>query len=243
MSHNYTSVTHLSKNSNYQDGEQKLYPTFSHRLQVGQPVGAFYLYRHGGFEVFPDGKYSDFRILNADGNPIVSTSAEPQDRVFTGNYTPLLTAGWTHALRYKKWALNMTLTSWIDFDVFNGIDYYNGYAPKYPGTKPANKLKDAFGKNNDIRLLGNAPMSDYFLEDGTFLKIQNISISYTLDTKRWSNDLIDNLRFYLTGNNLYTFTKYSGYNPEVDITGWQGGIEDKVYPQTRSYALGVQFNF
>ncbi|MDR0412553.1 MAG: SusC/RagA family TonB-linked outer membrane protein [Dysgonamonadaceae bacterium] len=243
LSHNVTSVDYLSKDKSYQDGNQILYNTFSHRLQVGQPVGSYFLYKHAGFESNGDGKSSDFRVLDAAGNSIPHTKARPEDRVFAGNYTPLVIAGWTHNLRYKNWTLNMTLTSWIDFDVFNGIDYNIGYAPLQSSDIPYNRLRDAFGKHNHIRTNGLPSMSDYFLEDGTFLKIQNVSLGYTLDSRKWSNDLMDHIRFYLTGNNLYTFTKYSGYNPEVTITGWQGGIEDKVYPQTRSYVLGVQFNF
>ena len=51
------------------------------------------------------------------------------------------------------------------------------------------------------------------------------------------------MRFYFTVNNVCTFTKYTGINPEVNISGWENGIEDNPYPMTRSYALGVQFNF
>lgn len=80
------------------------------------------------------------------------------------------------------------------------------------------------------------------MEDGTFLKIQNITIGYLLKTKKYLK-LLDSAKIYLTGNNLWTLTKYSGLNPEVDITGWEGGIERVVYPQTRTFTLGVQLNF
>ena len=62
--------------------------------------------------------------------------------------------------------------------------------------------------------------------------------------KKYEN-FIDNIKVYFTGNNLYTFTKYPGLNPEVNITGWDEGIEKKgsIYPQTRTFTLGVQLNF
>jgi hypothetical protein len=139
----------------------------------------------------------------------------------------------------------MTLTSWIKYDIYNAVEYYNGFAPKTSGTVPYNRLKMAYTKNAAIRpnnTYGYAPLSNYFLEDGTFLKIQNIYLGYTWHTKKYLKEL-ESIRFYLTLNNVYTFTKYSGYNPEVDINGWTGGTEDGIYPQTRSWALGIQLTF
>ncbi len=219
-----------------------IYPENTHRLQEGSRVGSFFLHQHAGFELNQDGETYDFRIKNVDGEPVPAADGIADDKHFVGNYMPTLICGWNHNLSYKNWQLHMTLTSWIDFDIFNAVDFYNGYAPRLHGIGQNNRLRDAFEKNGHIRVNRSLPVSDYFLEDGTFLKLQNINLSYNLRTKQWFNRL-DNIRFYLTINNVYTFTKYSGHNPEINITGWENGIEDGIYPQTRSYALGIQLNF
>ena len=104
-----------------------------------------------------------------------------------------------------------------------------------------NVLLDAFTRNAAIK--GQTQEIDYFLEDGTFLKIQNLTIGYKFNTKKYLK-VLETANLYLTMHNLYTFTKYRGLNPEVDITGWSSGIEQPyVYPQTRSFALGLQLNF
>jgi TonB-linked SusC/RagA family outer membrane protein len=242
LSHNVTRVGKMANQNDKLTGGE-IYPTQTHWLQVGTLVGSFHLYQHEGFKDNGDGT-RDFVIKDLDGNPNENTD---NDKVYTGNYVPALVCGWNHSLSYKNWQLYMTLTSWIDFDIFNAVEYYNGYAPPNPGQDQYNKLRTAFTKNGDIRpkgTYGYAPVSDYFLEDGTFLKIQNISLSYTFPLKKYvPGSVLDNMRFYLTVNNVYTFTKYSGHNPEVNITSWENGIEDHIYPQTRSYALGIQFNF
>ena len=132
----------------------------------------------------------------------------------------------------------MTLTSWIDYDIYNAIELEYGLRNVVQG----NMLYDAINKNGQIT--GRPSPCDYFLYDATFLKIQNLSLGYTLPMKKYTN-LMDNIRLYFTGNNLYTFTKYPGLNPEVNITGWDAGIEKKgdIYPQTRTFTFGVQLNF
>ena len=107
-----------------------------------------------------------------------------------------------------------------------------------------NVLKDAYGKFNHIK--GEKQICDYFLEDGTFLKIDAITLGYTLPMKKYTNNLIDRIRIYGTVGNVCTITGYSGMNPEVDITGWDKGTEkywSDFYPVVRTWTLGMQFNF
>jgi TonB-linked SusC/RagA family outer membrane protein len=242
LSHNVTRVGKMANQNDKLTGGD-VYPTNTHWLEEGTLVGSFHLYKHEGFKENGDGT-KDFVIKDFDGNPNENTD---NDKVYTGNYIPALICGWNHSLSYKHWQFYMTLTSWIDYDIFNAVEYYNAFAPQNPGQDQYNRLKKAFTTNKNIRpkgTYGYGPVSDYFLEDGTFLKIQNISLSYTFPLKKYvSRSVLDNLRLYFTINNVYTFTKYSGHNPEVNITSWENGIEDGIYPQTRSYALGVQFNF
>ncbi len=137
--------------------------------------------------------------------------------------------------------MGISLRSWIDFDVYNALNMYFGIQ----GQGNTNVLKSAYGEFNHIK--GEKQISDYYLEDGTFLKIDAITLGYTLPMKKYTK-LIDRVRIYGTVGNVCTITGYSGMNPQVNITGWEGGTEkfwsrDDFYPTTRTYTLGLQLNF
>ena len=122
--------------------------------------------------------------------------------------------------------------------MYLGIQGANG-AGQWNLWKPA--LSDE--RYNKIR--GVKQLCDYFLEDGSFLKIDAITLGYTMSLKKYTKDLVDQVRIYATVGNVATITGYSGYNPEVNITGWTGGV-DKVWncdPMVRTYTLGIQVAF
>jgi TonB-linked SusC/RagA family outer membrane protein len=208
-----------------------------HRIQENTKVGSFFLYKYAGLD--SEGR---MQAIGRDGN-IITPEVDgkfAEDKQYIGNYLPTVTAGWSHNVSYKNWELGVTLTSWIDFDIYNEFEHtqatVNGTA-----SGARNLLLDAFTKNKDIK--GQPIESDFFLHDGTFLKIQNLTLGYNLDTKKYLK-VVDSARLYFTANNLATFTKYKGLNPEVDITSWEQGVEwASIYPQTRTYTLGIQLNF
>jgi hypothetical protein len=131
------------------------------------------------------------------------------------------------------------MRSWIDFDVYNTIDMYFGLPTQ---SSELNLLRKAYTKYAGVT--GEKQLCDYFLEDGTFLKIDAINLGYNLDLQRYTG-LESRARLYLTVGNVATFTGYSGIDPEVNITGLEGGIEwfSGLYPQARTYTLGVQLTF
>jgi hypothetical protein len=154
------------------------------------------------------------------------------------NFMPKAIVGWSHSVGYKNLSLDFTLTSWIDYDIFNGVEALYGLKTVSLG----NMTYDAIEKN--AHMTQQSAAIDYFVYDGTFLKLQNLTLAYTLPMKKYSKH-IDNFKFYFTGNNLFRITKYPGLNPEVDITGWNGGIESagSIYPQTRTFTFGVKLTF
>ena len=134
-------------------------------------------------------------------------------------------------------SLGINLRSWLDYDVFNTIDMYYGLST----VSGQNVLRSAFIKNKDIKQ--EKVLCDYWLEDGSFLKIDAISLGYTLNMKKWQK-FIDNIDFYLTIRNVACLTGYSGLNPEVDINGLDPGYEwFDLYPETRRYTLGIKLTF
>lgn len=108
-----------------------------------------------------------------------------------------------------------------------------------------NVLRIAYTNNkeiNDTRIL-----TDYFLSDGSFLKIDAVTLGYTLNLQKWTKYL-QKARVYFTVRDLARITKYQGYNPEVSINGLEPGFEylrstSSLYPQTIHWTMGVQLNF
>ncbi len=234
VSHNETFIGSLWGNQTFINGSDvNNWVQYAHRLEEGVKVGSYFLYRYAG--ISEDGR---IQVYNKDNDVIYSDDAKVDDRVYQKNFMPELIVGWTHNVGYKNWMLSATLTSWINYDVYNGIELDYGLRNVAQG----NMLYDAIEKN--AKITGRPAPCDYFLYDASFLKIQNLTLAYTLPMKKYTK-LMDNIRLYFTGNNLLTLTKYPGLNPEVDITGWDAGIEKKsnIYPQTRTFTFGIQMNF
>jgi hypothetical protein len=237
LSSNSTEVGSLWGDQTYYEGAFVGRAGNTHRIQENTKVGSFFLYKYAGLD-----DQGRFQAYDKDGKIIVPeiNGRRQEDKQFMGNYMPTVTAGWSHNLTYKNWSLGMTLTSWIDFDIYNELEHTQGTIAGVPAAA-RNLLLDAFTKNSAIK--GQTLESDFFLQDGTFLKIQNLTLGYKFNTAEYLK-VMESARLYLTMNNLYTFTKYKGLNPEVDITGWESGIEwSSIYPQTRSFTLGLQLNF
>jgi TonB-linked SusC/RagA family outer membrane protein len=235
LTHNETTIGSLWGNQTYINGDYvNNWVEYAHRIEEGTKVGSYFLYPYAG--VNDEGH---ILIRNKEGEVVPGDQGRVDDRVYQGNFMPTLIAGWTHGLSWKKWSLNLTLTSWMNYDVYNGVEILYGLKNVAQG----NMIYDAIRKNGHIT--GRPQPCDYFLYDGTFLKIQNFTLAYTLPMRKYTTELIESLRVYLTGNDIYTFTKYRGLNPEVDITGWDTGIEKggNIYPQTRTFAVGLQLNF
>lgn len=210
------------------------------RVEEGSEIGSFYIWKFAGFD--DDG---GFLLYNKDGEVIPAAQKTENDKQYIGNYKPNLTIGWSHTLSYKNWDLGVNLRSWIDYDIYNAVNMYYGIQ----GQGNFNVLKDAYGKFDHIK--GEKQICDYYLEDGTFLKIDAITVGYTLPMRKYTNNLIDRIRIYGTIGNLYTFTSYSGLNPEVNVSGWKNGTErfwevdekKTFYPQVRTFTLGLKLNF
>lgn len=209
-------------------------PGDASRIEAGAEIGSFYIWKFAGFD-----DNGEFLLYNKDGEVIPAADKDEADKQYIGNYTPSLIVGWNHTFQYKNFDLGINMRSWIDFDVYNTIDMYYGIQ----GRGNINVLKDAYGKYNHIK--GEKQICDYYLQDGTFLKIDAITLGYTLDAKKLTNNMVERIRIYGTVGNVCTFTGYNGMNPEVNVTGWDRGTEKfwEIYPMARTYTLGMQFNF
>jgi TonB-linked SusC/RagA family outer membrane protein len=199
------------------------------RLVPSGKVGDFYLPVFKGFT--DDGKWI-FEDVNDDG----SFSFE-NDRRFVGNAQPDFTAGWTNELTYKNLTLAFTLRAVVGNDVFN------------VGRMALENQSIAGQEKNMLKSVLNSPLrdagfpSDYYLEDGSFLKMDNVTLGYNIPFKE--NKYIKDLHIYFTAQNVFTITGYKGVDPEVDMVGIDNmGIErTRYFPTVRSYVLGLNITF
>ena len=239
FSHNSSKIKNLGDTDSYLYGDAL--PSsmgYTSKLVNGSKIGEFWLYKYAGLDA--DGKWL---IYDKDNNVVPATDANKTDanKHYVGNGVPQLIISWDNNFHYRDFDLGITLRSWLDFDVYNEINMYKGLK----SSSQENVLKIAYTDNaaiNDTRMT-----TDYFLSDASFLKIDAITLGYTLNTGRW-NKYLNKVRFYATARDVATFTKYKGYNPEVSINGLFPGFEYyrstySTYPQTIRWTFGVQLNF
>ncbi|MBV2225560.1 MAG: SusC/RagA family TonB-linked outer membrane protein [Sphingobacterium mizutaii] len=203
------------------------------RLYPGEEIGRFFLWQFAGFT--DDGYWM---LYDKDGNAfdVRDKNKTVGDKKFVGQAIPTIQLSWNNEFTYKNWDANIYMRSWIGHDVFNMINMYYSL----PNVKGQNVLDEAYEKHKDIK--GEKELSDYWLEKGTFLKVDAINIGYTFNREMIKP--FKSLRVYATGRDLFVFTKYSGLDPEVNINGLDPGFEERnVYPKTRTFMMGLQLNF
>lgn len=201
------------------------------RLYPGEAIGQFYIWQFAGFT--DDGQWL---LYNKNNEVIPASDKKLEDKRFIGNGIPKLQLSWNHSISYKNWDASIYLRSWLGYDVFNMMKMYNGIA----NVTGRNVLKNAYDELANVK--GEKQLSDYWLENGNFLKVDAISLGYTFN-KNWIGPF-KNIRVYATGRDLFVFTKYSGLDPEVNINGLTPGFENlDVYPRTRTFMFGLQASF
>ena len=238
LSHNSGKIKTLWGNNTYFNGNgfpAPGTPGDAARIEEGSTIGSFFIWKFAGFD-----DEGNFLLYDKDNNVIPASQKTELDKRYIGNYTPKLIAAWNNTFTYKNWDLGINMRSWIDFDVMNTANMYFGIQ----GRGNNNVLKTAYTKFNHIK--GEKQICDYYLEDGTFLKIDAITLGYTFIMKKLTNNMINKIRLWATCGNVCTITGYSGMNPEVNITGWDQGTEkfwSDYYPTVRTWTFGMQFNF
>ena len=233
-----TRLSDPSKGFNYKQttsggvGENGIMNTNTQLVTEGQPVGAFYGYKFAGFK--SDGTWM---FETPEGGYKTGDAISEGDRQIIGNAQPLFTFGWNNTIRYKNLDLSVFFRGVYGNDILNVTRW--AYGPQK--STPTNVfLKDAVGSN--VVYSDKGHFSDYYLEDGSYIKLDNLTVGYTFKLKE--NKYIDNLRVYLTGQNLFTISGYSGQDPEVNTTSvWDSGIDyPDFYPTVATVMVGVNLS-
>jgi hypothetical protein len=233
----------------------------SSRTVVGQPLGRFYMRvtegvfntqeqinKHAAQDNFAKPGDRIFKDVNGDG--VVNNN----DLDFVGDPNPDFNFGFTNTVSYKSLDLNVST-----YGVYGNDVYYNNPAganlngnvnqdpvargrwisPENPGT--GNVPRAIFNYSN----LSDVP-SDFYIEDGSFLRISNITLGYTFSVGVNNKLRISNARLYVTGQNLFTITKYSGYDPEIGAGGGDplsNGVDRGIYPMSKMLSVGFNLTF
>ena len=226
----------------YYGNSMEQFRSYTNILAVGQPMYVFYGYQVNGMvqslaegleaglsgdDALP-GEFKYMDIYNEDG----MATLNEDDRCIIGDPNP----DWTASL-----ALN---ASWKNLDLslfFNGVfgnDVLNTKRFGQPDNSPLRWTEDN-PTNMYPRLNANrqTKLSDWWIEDGSFVRLQTVTLGYTLPFRK--NDTSKSVRLYVSGDNVFTFSKFGGYDPEVGILGiYYGG-----YPRLRKWTIGVDFTF
>jgi hypothetical protein len=207
---------------------------------------------------------------DANGNPIWST----EDRTVIGSAQPKYQGGITNTFAYKGIDLSVFLNFSVGNQVFN-MNSQRFYGPYLPNQNTLTVMNDRFklvdpltGREttnlarlaelnpqqfdkkalwslNSGNTIATTDALDYYLEDGSFLRLSTITLGYSLPQNWLKKISLKGLRLYGTLNNIHTFTSYSGYDPEVSATSsaLTSGVDNSAYPRTKSYVLGLNVTF
>lgn len=239
-------------------------------LQVGQPVGVFYGLRTDGlFQVGDDNtlqpnaepgdqRFLDINSFDDDGNVLAGVpdgEINAADRTIIGDPNPDFTFGFNNTLRYKSFDLSIFIQGVIGNDIYNeNLNSLLSLDGRTNNLADANNRWTPNNTNTDIpRALftpadntGGGFRSDFYVEDGSFVRLNNVTLGYNLPASVLSNIGLSNLRVYFSGQNLLVITDYSGYDPEVNIfeqNNLRIGIDNGAYPRARTYLLGLNISF
>ena len=224
------------------------------RFEAGDTPGYFYGHKTNGLfqnqaEITaaasqPGAKPGDIRYADLNGD----NKIDGDDRTKIGDPFPNFTLGWGLSINYKNFDLNSFVYASIGNDIYRAYERnlamtnkYRGVLARWTGegsTNSAQNPRYAFTDGNN-----NTRVSDRYVEDGSFIKIKDFQLGYTLPATVFKNKSFSKFRIYTQVKNAFTFTKYSGYDPEISGGIFDTGIDRGAYPQARTWSMGLDVKF
>ena len=236
---------------------------------VGESIGSYYLLVQDGvfatkeqldqYPHFDNTEVGDFRFVDINGDGVLDVN---EDRTIVGNYAPDFTYGFSNIFTYKGFDLNVAFQGTYGGEILNlsrryianGEGNFNNtrellnrwQSESNPGDLNTNRANRKARGNN-------GRTSTWHVEDGSYLRLQNVSLGYSLSKSILDKLNISKARVFVTGNNIYTWSDYTGYNPEVNLASggnrFSGndqltpGLDYGVYPLASTYSLGIIVSF
>ena len=222
------------------------------RMEVGLPIGYFYGYQTAG--IFQTQAEVDKHATQTNANPgdlrFVDLNEDgkitPDDRTNLGDPIPELTMGMNFSFDYKNFDFNMYAFASIGNDIVR--NYERNLALTNRPAYYLDRWKGPGTSNTFPRVTtgatGNTLFSDFYVEDGSFVRLQNVQVGYSLNSEEATRFGLDKLRLYLSASNLFTLTNYKGYDPTASNGNpLGGGLDNGFYPSPKTFILGVNLNF
>ncbi|MCZ2477343.1 TonB-dependent receptor [Aquirufa antheringensis] len=232
--------------------------------KAGLPIASFYGYIVDGvikddaeaasapkFGTYTRAGVFKFRDVNGDG---VITAA---DKTIIGNPHPEFSYGLNLVLGYKNWELTAFAQGVQGNELFNYLKYWTDFNT-FQGNRSKDMLYNSWKKQGDVALLPrlnsqdgtSQQISSYFVEDGSYMRIKNIQLTYTVPKNLLSKIKLSSVQVYVQGQNLFTFTKYKGLDPDINLrtSGNDNqdihmGIDEGAFPVAKSYNVGLRVGF
>ncbi len=236
-------------------GAGQIYTT---KTDNGQPVGSFYVLQVLG--VFQNAQEIDSYV--SSGGKVIQPSASPgdfkyqdsnddgriddKDRVFVGSYQPKAYFGINGEFTYKAFDLSFDIYGNVGNYVYNGkkalrLSAFDNVEASlaYDRWTPGSGIQNEPSANS-----GYLPASTYYVESGSFIRLNNVTLSYNLPSGLLEKININNAKCFITAQNIFTLKKFTGFTPELsDDTPTRAGIETNAYPTTRTIAGGINVSF
>jgi len=225
---------------------------YATQTKVGYPIGSFFGYEVAGVyasesealrdpvsQTIKDAGY--FKYKDQNGDNVI----DDKDKVYLGSAIPWLTSGITFGLNYKKLDVSLSLQGQfgnkilnakrMNRDIFADANYdLNFYQNAWTSTNHSTTYPSAAAYNTSFIQQANS----FFVEDGSYVRIQNIQIGYTIDKLLG----MKNMRVYVSAQNPFTYFTYNGFSPEVSGTPISNGVDTNVYPMQAVYSVGLKLN-
>jgi TonB-linked SusC/RagA family outer membrane protein len=219
-------------------------------LQVFPDQAAIDAYTFNGTKIQPTAKPGDIKWADLNNDGVIDV----KDRYYMGSPIPTLTYGLTANLAYKGFDLTLFLQGVSGNKIFSAmIDWTQGMQNNFNAGVDALRRWTPTNTVTDVpRAVRNDPnhnlqVSDRYIKDGAYARLRNVSLGYTIPKSVDDWLKISNIRVYVTGRNLLTFTKYKMFDPEIGSNGGQvnlnRGIDNGYYPQARTMIMGIQIDF
>lgn len=228
--------------------------------RIGYPIGGFYGYKTNGLiqtneqlvevrKLQPNAELGDVVFVNTNGDNVLND----KDKTLIGNPNPDFIYGINLGAEYKGFDLNIQLGGTYGNDIFNAMRYFT-----YDLASMTNKDRKMLNywtpenRNTDVPRLAkvdtndNKRISDRYVEDGSYLRLRNVQLGYTFPISLTKKAYMQKVRVYVTGQNLLTFTKYSGTDPEIGFIGesiLSNGVDMGTYPQAMTITGGISITF
>lgn len=230
------------------------------RNQVGEPISTFFGYDTEGLfrdaedvanHATQDGAAPGrFKFRDVDGDGVIT----PDDRIVLGNPVPDFTGGMNFTVGYKGFDLSAYVYTSIGNEIWNHSRWFTDFFQTFEGAAISTRLKDAWRPDNldatipQVEKTSNFSTSNvensFYVEDGSYVRLQNVTLGYTLPPALLERWRLERLRVFASANNLFTITGYEGLDPAVGGNAdLQFGVDVGNYPVTRGYTFGVNLSF